>query len=709
MALDATPKLPALRDDLEITDGGRDWKGAAQWTVFDPLRNLYFQVDERGFALLACWDEALSRENVCEAVARDFGYAVSEDELEKFLAFLLAAQLIVADTPALRQRLNQVRDSRDVPLWEWLSHKYLFFRIPLLRPDKLLDWLYPRVRWFMSAGFIRITLLVGLLGIILVSLRWQEFFYTVPWFFTVEGAIVFAMTLAGVKIVHELGHGLACKHFGVNVPTMGVAFMVMWPVLYTDASNSWRLSGRRRRALIDSAGVITELMIACYALLLWALLPEGLMKSVAFTLATTTLVLSLLVNLNPFMRFDGYYFLSDITNIPNIQNRSFDLARWRIRQWLFAVPEPAPEVFPSSIQRWLVAYAVATWIYRFFLFLGIAILVYHLFFKALGIILFVVEIWWFIVRPIVNEMKNWRGAMPGVTLRRRLVLSVLLIGAVLLVVIPWRSSFLVPAQLDHGEFQRIFAAFPGKISDVFVAERQVVEADEPLLSLVSAELDYRVRVAELDVVQLQSGLDRASGSADMMSRRLVMEQELVRAEATYKALSRLRDRAIVRSPFSGRVRDLDPMIHDGRWVSEDIQLMTVVAEPGRARVTAWVSEDDIDRLRRGGQGRFYAESGRAFMGLPLQVVKVETSPITELDNPIHAAAFGGAIPARPHENGYLVPETGLYRVWLEPLEGQFPLVDQQVKGWVELQGERRSLLGRLLRWVTGALLRESGF
>ena len=142
--------------------------------------------------------------------------------------------------------------------------------------------------------------------------QWDEFINTAVQFFNPAGLFYFLIALVFTKILHELGHGVAAKYYGCRVPTMGVAFLVMFPVLYTDTTDSWRLSSYQKRIRIGAAGLLTELSIACIALFLWPFLPDGAMKNAVFMLAAVTWVTSLLVNLNPFMRFDGYYLLSDL-------------------------------------------------------------------------------------------------------------------------------------------------------------------------------------------------------------------------------------------------------------------------------------------------------------------------------------------------------------------------------------------------------------
>ncbi|UGA40408.1 hypothetical protein JOS77_14430 [Chromobacterium haemolyticum] len=173
---------------------------------------------------------------------------------------------------------------------------------------------------------------------------------------------------------------------------------MMMPVLYTDTNDAWKLNSRRQRLLIGGAGMLAELVLAAWATLLWSFLPDGPLRAGVFLLATTTWLATLAINASPFMRFDGYFLLADYLGLPNLHNRAFALARWQLRKTLLGLDDPVPEHFPAARRRGLILFAWATWLYRLVLFLSIAFLVYHLFFKALGMLL-----WrW-----------NWDGSSPA--------------------------------------------------------------------------------------------------------------------------------------------------------------------------------------------------------------------------------------------------------------------------------------------------------
>src|SRR5262249_6975790 len=161
-----------------------------------------------------------------------------------------------------------------------------------------------------------------------------------------------------------LGHAYTAKRYGVRVPAMGLAFLVMWPYLYTDTAETWELSNNRKQFAIAAAGMAAEFTLAGFATLFWALAPEGGVKTVLFVLATSTWIMTLAINASPFMRFDGYFLLSDALDFPNLHERAGVCARWWLRTTFFQLPLAMPEPSLDRRQvRWLVAFALVTWLY----------------------------------------------------------------------------------------------------------------------------------------------------------------------------------------------------------------------------------------------------------------------------------------------------------------------------------------------------------
>lgn len=698
----------ALREDLQIHEGMRDLDGHRTWTLLDPLRNRYFQLTERDFNLVSCW--ALGNvADVCRWMTEN-SLPVRAEDVEEFQEFLMRSELLVA-TEGLRRRLFQLSTMREMSPWKRALHTYLSLRLPLLHPDALLDSLYPRLRFLFSPVFLRLTALVGLVGFCLILRQWESFAATLSWFFNPENLLVFFATLVGVKVLHEFGHALMCKHFGLRVPTMGVAFLVMWPVLYTDASDAWRLTSRRQRALISAGGVITESLLVCYAMLAWVFLPDGVLRSVLFSVITTVWVSSLLVNFNPVMKFDGYYFASDLLNIPNLQDRSFAFGRWKLREWLFGSKLSAPEAVRPDIQRFLIGFAFFVWVYRFFMFLGIALLVYHFFFKALGIFLFAVELWWFILRPILAETSQWRGMWSGMTLgRRRWYLGAAALGAIVLV-FPWRPDLRLPAEASDAEILRVFPVRDGYIESVLVKDGQSVAAGQLLAVMKSPELENQLGQARREVAAIENALDRFSSDGFSDDMR-VRSQDLVRARSQLQALTQEHERMQMRAAFAGVVRDIDVALFPaGRWMSRDSRLLTLVGGR-RPKVVAWVGEGDLAAVPDATEGRFYPERPIAPVAREFRLVSIEKAAMTSLASPYQASVYGGQLAVRPDQEGRLLPEVALFKLEFEAIgddEAGKEVAPVVARGWISVEGRRRTLLGRMARAVAGTLLRESGF
>jgi putative peptide zinc metalloprotease protein len=380
------PVLPPLREELALLPGPVLADGQPSHTLHDPVRNQFFQIDWPTFEILRCWHMGHAGA-VAAAVSAATTLQMTAAEVTEVVEFLSDNQLL-QPRPGSAAIFAADAHRRRGSAWQWLLHNYLFFRVPLVKPDRWLGRLAPRLHFFYSRTFLVLTLLAFAWGAVEVYRQWDRFAATMVDTLSWSGLFNYGCALAAVKLLHELGHACTAKRLGCKVPTMGVAFLVLWPVAYTDTNDVWRLTGRRQRLAVVAAGILTELTVAAWSTLAWALLPEGTPKSLAFLLATTTWLASVAINVSPFMRFDGYFLLSDWLEMPNLHARAFALARWHMRERLFGLGLPAPEQFSRPRRTGLILFAYATWLYLLTVFLGIAALVYAFFIKAVGILLF---------------------------------------------------------------------------------------------------------------------------------------------------------------------------------------------------------------------------------------------------------------------------------------------------------------------------------
>lgn len=714
--------LPPLREEVLLHRAPDRHDGSPAWVLEDPGRNLFFQVGWLEAEMLACWHLAGA-----EAIAGDISarttLSVTTETVERFGKFL-AANSLVRDSGMVERLLRERRQRTQQPLGKFLLRNYLFFRIPLLQPDAFLRRTLPWVdRVFFSRAFALLTIAAAVTGLFLVTRQWDNFKNTFLHFFTLEGAALAAVTLGFTKILHEMGHAYTARRFGCPVSSMGLAFMVMMPLLYTDTSGVWRLRKKGMRLLVCAAGMLAELSVAAWATLLWSFLPDGPFRSAAFMLATTTWILTLAVNLSPFMRFDGYFLLSDTLNVPNLQTRAFALAKWKIRQWLFAFTDPPPETFEPWRERVLVAYAFGTWIYRFFLFMGIALIVYHMFFKALGIALFCVEMGVFIALPVYKEIKEWfvRLRSDGFSRRAVLVVStaVFLFG---MAFVPLSASVRAPALLQAAQQVRLLAPVGAQLVSIETTDGQEVRQGSLLFQLRSPELQHEIERLRQQLAILQWRLSFLFILRKTAGDVPVAQQEQQAALQRLAMLEAQERQLAISAPFEGRMVEMARPLEKGEWVGAGEWLGTL-AQPAGLQVVAYVNERDLHRLRVGDAARFVPEDP-GLPSIPLEVTYLARTASRHLTSaPELASPNGGAIAAvRASEaaaatlgadGSVWVPEQGEYRVLLRAAEGWQQVMGdvrpQVLRGTAVIEGERQSAAGRLGQHALAVFMRETGF
>ena len=708
--------LPVLREELALYAGPHLADGQPSWTLHDPVRNQFFRIDWLTFEIISRWSlDAMPA--IADAVVSETTLRVDATDVESVARFLVENQLVQAAGADSAQKFAQ-RLTRMQGNWQsWLLHHYLFFRIPLVQPDAWLQRWVGYVAPFYSRGFALLTLAALALGLIEVYRDWGRFSSTLMDTFSWIGLAGYGLTLFGVKVLHELGHAFTAKRFGCRVPAMGVAFLVMFPMAYIDTNEVWKLSQRNQRLAVASAGVATELIVAIWATLAWGLLPEGLPKSIAFMLATTTWIATLAINTSPFMRFDGYFLLSDWLDMPNLHSRAFALARWDLRERLFGLGAAPPEHFTKRRKTGTVLFAYATWVYRLVVFLGIAALVYTFFFKALGVFLFVVEIVWFVLLPLWSEVKQWpallRNEGQGFSVlsllrdRPRIRLSALVAAALLLLfVLPWPTRQSASGILKPLEIYPIHAPAGAQVVSLPWPQGGTVAMGEPLLELTSPELALRWRRVQALLERTRWKSSNAGGNAEQRQNMQVFQEDESTAKAELASVQAELELYAPKAPFSGVLRDLEPELKSGVWVSSRERL-GVLIKPDRWHVETYLDEDAVRRIEVGDSARFFTD-GREGPVLALTVSAIDQDATRILPTGQLAAQFGGSIMTR-ERHGQLVPERAVYRVTLNSNDDIGILARQSWRGQVVIHGQWEAPGLTFLRAALVLIWRELGF
>ena len=699
-------KLPPLRKKLQFLRSAPTREGVPTWTIIDPARNKYFQIEWHVYQLLQRW-QCGTIEKLVDVIARDTTSRITADDVEDLVKFLYANNLTEQSASGQTNDYVEQEAARHQAWWQWLLHHYLFIKIPLVHPHRFLQTTLPLVAPFYTAAAAWLFGMIGLVGLFFVGRQWDTFLSTFLHFFNWRGAVMYGVVLCVVKVVHELGHAYTATRCGCRVPTIGVAFMVMMPVLYSDVSDSYRLSSKRKRLAIAAAGVVAELGLAAVATLLWVFLQDGTLRSVAFVVASSSWIMSLTVNLNPLMRFDGYYLLADGLGLPNLQDRAFAFGQWKLREVLFAAGAPAPEAVGPSTSRTMIAYAWAIWAYRLILFTGIAVMVYHHFFKALGIVLFLVEILFFICLPIWRELTAWWSRRAAFARTSRFAVTMAVVAMFLaLTFMPWSSRVAIPGVLQARSYATLYPPASGRIVTVAVRPGQHVRKGDILLVLESPKLAKDAALVQTQVSQLDFRLQRQAGYADDRAQGQVIAESLKAKLAELDGLTEKQQNLLLRAPIDGVVVDRADSLYPGRWINEKLAVAYVI-DPQQADIAALAPVEELNALAVGQEAEF----------IPNDVTRpshrARVSNIRDVDEqdfsvPYLASIYGGDVPARKDPRGRVQAEQSMYRVELEVLD-QGEAVAQTVTGQLHVAGKTQSLAARAWDRVVAVMIRESGF
>lgn len=601
-------QLPRLRADLALQLLAERGGKMPSLVISDQLQGKYLKLQWPESGLLLCLRDATSTDELKAVVAARFGFDAHDAMIRELLEFAHTNQLTEQDENGGWRRYDTSARSTRQGVLKSVVNAYLFMRIPLLRPQIFLQHLMPWLGFFYRKGFWFALGVVFCLFTWLASRQSEALLQSAAQAFALQGIGLYAVAVIVLKAFHELGHALTAVRLGTRVPSMGVALMFGAPVLYTDTSDSWRLAQRRHRLLVVFAGVAAEAVIAVACLGLWVFLPDGTARALCFAFATTSIVLTIMVNLNPFMRYDGYFALSDVLDVPNLQSRSFALGTWAIRRVVLGNREAPAEQFESWKQRFLIVYAFMTWTYRVLMFLGICALLLHTLGKLVGGALALFEIWVFVVLPVVKEVGRWRGSFVAANrnIGRLAVSSAIAASAAVLFLYPWLDRISAPAVHLAARESAVYAPVPALVKHVLVREGQRVQAGQVLAILHSPKLESDLEKSEIRLAHLLHELRALDASILPPHHKQVILEKIKEEERARSGVRSLLQALDIKAPIAGIVRDLDEGLSAEQWVRIQSALLHITGGDG-SRVLALVPEEDSSRLAESPTARFIAD------------------------------------------------------------------------------------------------------
>lgn len=697
--------LPEFRADLELYEGPQEPDGSSTWSLYDPVRAQYFRVTWKEAMILRYWRAGMTLETLLTVLSRETTMDITADDVRVFFEDA-GRNLLLLEHRSSDEIWEEAKKYAINP-FKWLIFHYLYFRVPLFNPMPILKRTAWIVKPFVSRFALTCYIVASIIGIMLVLTRLDDFFTTFTYFFNLKGILAYIVTIILVKFAHEFAHAYAGYFYGVNVPTIGMAFIILWPVLYTDVTDSWKLPDRRDRLAITTSGVITELVIAGLSTLGWAITEPGVWHSLFFVVATTTWISSLMVNCNPAMKFDGYYILSDLWGIDNLQNRAFAMARWKLRQWFLGLENPPPEEGLShKRQMGMVFYSLFTWAYRILMYVTIGFVIYLSFTKALGVTLMLVSLWGFLIRPLVDEATRLKRYQGQLKLNTRLALTCTFLGSLILwFVLPWPHTNNFPAITAPIENQVVYIPSKGIVEKIHVSRGEAVEAGDLLMEVNWKPLDYAIQDRRIQQKLLESEIHRLQESDQAHAHIPTKQAELEAVGAQLQGMLEQRKFNEVRANVSGIVYEWDEDLRPQQAVKQQ-QVVGKVADTSVAQVVAYIPEEYVQTVETGIEVEFRFNGTKDVISGVIRAVH----PVRErlLQHHQLASINGGQLPTTREGRHKLVLIETYYEVIVElKEEDQAHRLGQT--GELLVSSGWESKLVTSLKYIGSIFWQESGF
>ncbi|KLU05640.1 putative transmembrane protein [Rhodopirellula islandica] len=576
-------------------------RGEATYLVSDGVSSNFHQLGSAQYAFLSALDGKTSLEEVTGRIASELPkLALTASQAEQTARYLLDHQLIFA-VDANGEPLNatnrlQRQSERAAQQRKQENANPLFLKFPLGNPTRLLNAIVPWTQWLFAPACIVFAIALGLIAMARLWQNADELAVSLQGVISPTSGIWLAVTFVGLKIVHELGHAIACRRLGGTVRETGVVFILFVPIPYVDVTSAWDFPSKQQRMLVSAAGMMVEMMVASLAAIAWSLSHDPVVRFHLTNWMLMGTLTTVLFNANFLMRFDGYFLLSDAIGIPNLAALSRQCVQARLKQLLLGSTSKLPADMMQH-QTVLMSYGVAAMIWRWIVCMGLAVAASKLF-NGFGLILAIASLVAWFGRPAMGILKSLvadtvEGASARRTLVRRTVPSLLGI-VVLMCLTPWPGRVSSPAVVRFHQAEIVRAQTTGFVDQILVQPGQFVHANQPI-----AKLKNQALVTEIESLQSQVDAARIRARREWADGKIASHHaEVAVADSLQSRLNNRRERLellTIRAGSSGRVMlppqtaSLDDWL--GRYAREGTELARVV-DPARKELLVSIGQSD---------------------------------------------------------------------------------------------------------------------
>lgn len=720
----APPPKPAVRDSraleaivpsplrADIIMRRQFFKHQEYYVLKDPLALTYFRLLPEEAYILTLLDGKRTIGEVCKRYnARFPNQPRTAEEIGLFVNQVGGGGLLNISAGRFVESVQRSGPQQKLLLmWAKVISGTLFMKFPLHDPSPWLGEFVEKIKFVWTKWFVgfALALFVWTAGLLIVNA--DQFSAHRIDFFSASNLVLIWVTIIIIKTLHEFGHATTCRHFGGEVHEMGFCLMCFTPCGYVDASDAWMMRHQRHKLFTTIAGVFTELIIACIAAHLWLILPDGIGRSLAFNGMLVASINTIVFNINPLMRFDGYYVLCDLLEIPNLRTKAIAFCSYHLQRVFLGYRNRNQELMfaDEAHGRVFVLYAIAAYLYMISIIYGFT-QIFGRVLQPIGLHDFGLYLGFFVegsfvllpfikvvmdaTKPGVHIVKN------GSTTKRVLVFFGVLAAVVAAsLVIPTHFRVREQALVTFASIEGVGSEVGGVVKTVHVQTGQWVKRGDLLLTLENPEVSAALEIADATRRQarVRFGALRNMASWSSAETHAHAAQEMEVAEAGYQIALARAAKLEIRAKSDGAVLTPDVQKLVGTYAAP-FTLILRLGDPRQPKLIVPLTEADAEVVSVGAKvsGRWVATAD----SFETQLDSVSSQPAkpTELQHGM-LTYFGGPAPTQllardPRER----PD---YPIFLAtaPLPKPDYEVTEGLRLRVSIEGAKTTVAKRFSRW-----------
>ena len=685
----ATPQVGSSRRSIQLRKRGdleistTRFQGETSWIVKDPIALKYFRLREAEHMILALLDGRHSYDDIRRALVQKFPNKKFEvRDIQNLAESFHTNGLLLSNSAGQAKPLTRRRRKEQTQKITQFASSIVSIKFPGFDPEPLLAWLYPKVHWLFSKTATILFLGIIVSALLLVGSNLNEFQTKLPTFqqfFGFKNLVYLGFVLVFTKSIHELGHGLVCKHFNGECHEMGFMLMVLTPAMFCDTSDSWILPNKWHRIAIGAAGMWVEVVMAALATFIWWYTHPGWLHYFALNIMFLCSVATIVFNINPLLRYDGYYMLSDFLEIPNLSQKATLSLTDRLRVWCLGMEPVSPRRLPRQNRTAFAIYAISSFVYRWFVLGMIFWFITRVFepygLQVLGYLAVGIAITGSVLMPIYKAIQFflYPGRMRDVNKWRLAISSIIVgIGIGVFFLVPFPHHVRTPFVVRPASAETIFVRWPGTLREIGKNPGDQVAAGDTIARLGNPDLEIKLEELRSDLSQQSALLEayrvqdsdplrmaRLAGEAKANIARLKKQIEDREKQLQHLDLKATRNGFLIPPPNRVSITNAEPTL--ASWSGTPLEpknisakleretLVCYVGDPQQMRAMLCVPQSEIKLMKADQPVRctFNSFRGTSVAG---EVVMVSSRPVEDLPREL-STTNGGIVSAKPQPDG----------------------------------------------------------